>query len=266
MSRVRQAEPTGAARWLRTPAIRAALIQCGALPLTAAILYILSEFHVEASLLTAALAQGALAALITLKLEMAPWWRLIQFLFPLAVLTALALHLPSWVFLLAFLLLLGLYWSTFRTQVPYYPSQAAVWDAVRQLLPPEQPGRALQLIDIGSGLGGAVLYWSRLRPDARCSGIELAPFPWLYSWLRAKLGGSEARFILGDYEKLDFSQYDLVFAYLSPAPMAALWRKAKAELKPGAVLVSLEFDIPGHAPGRTLQPAEDSPALYVWYF
>jgi hypothetical protein len=266
VSRARQAEPTGAARWLRAPAIRAALIQCGALPLTAALLYVLAEFHLEVNLLTAALAQGALAGLITHKLGMASWWRLIQFLFPLAVLTTLALHLPSWVFLLAFLLLLGLYWSTFRTQVPYYPSQAAVWDAVRQLLPPEQPGRALNLIDIGSGLGGAVLYWSRLRPDARCSGIELAPFPWLTSWLRARLSGSAARFILGDYEKLDFSQYDLVFAYLSPAPMAALWRKAQAELKPGAVLVSLEFDIPGHAPARTLQPAEDSPALYVWYF
>ena len=266
MSRTGRTSPPGAPRWLRAPAIQAALIQGAALPLSAALLYVLAEFHLEVNLLTAALAQGALAALITHKLGMASWWRPIQFLFPLAVLTALALHLPSWLFLLAFLLLLGLYWSTFRTQVPYYPSQAAVWDAVRQLLPPEQPGGALKLIDIGSGLGGAVLYWSRLRPDARCSGIELAPFPWLYSWLRARLGGSQARFILGDYEKLDFSQYDLVFAYLSPAPMQALWRKAKAELKPGAILVSLEFEIPGHPPGQVLQPAEDSPALYVWYF
>ena len=266
MSRTGRTSSSGAPRWLRAPAIQAALIQGAALPLSAALLYVLAEFHLEVNLLTAALAQSVLAALITVKLGMAPWWRLIQFLFPLAVLTALALHLPSWLFLAAFLLLLGLYWSTFRTQVPYYPSQAAVWDAVRQLLPPEQPGRVLKLIDIGSGLGGAVLYWSRLRPDARCSGIELAPLPWLYSWLRAKLGGSQARFILGDYEKLDFSQYELVFAYLSPAPMPALWRKAKAELKPGAVLVSLEFDIPGQPPDHTLQPAEDSPVLYVWYF
>jgi len=266
VSRTGRTSSSGAPRWLRAPAIQAALIQGAALPLSAALLYVLAEFHLEVNLLTAALAQGVLAAVITVKLGMAPWWRLIQFLFPLAVLTALALHLPSWLFLAAFLLLLGLYWSTFRTQVPYYPSQAAVWDAVRQLLPPEQPGRVLKLIDIGSGLGGAVLYWSRLRPDARCSGIELAPLPWLYSWLRAKLGGSQARFILGDYEKLDFSQYELVFAYLSPAPMPALWRKAKAELKPGAVLVSLEFDIPGQPPDHVLQPAEDSPVLYVWYF
>lgn len=250
-------------RWLQVPALRAALIQCGALPLTAALLYVLAAFRGDVNLLTAVLVQGALAALITHKLEMAPWWRVIQFLFPLAVLTTLALHLPSWLFALLFLILLGLYWSTFRTQVPYYPSRVAVWDAVRQLLPEDQP---LQLIDIGSGLGGAVLYWSRVRPAARCVGIELAPLPWLYSWLRARLSGSAARFVLGDYERLDFAPFNLVFAYLSPAPMAALWRKARAELQPGAILVSLEFEIPGHAPDRVIVPADDSPPLYVWYF
>ena len=252
-------------RLLRAPGVQAMLIQCAAAPLTVAVVYILAAFHFEANYLTAALAQGAVAAIITYKMDMAPWWRLIQFLFPLAVLTALALHLPSWLFLLLFLLLLGLYWSTFRTQVPYYPSHAAVWDALRQLLPAEE-GRPLRLIDIGSGLGGATLYLSRVRPGAECTGIELAPLPWLYSWLRAKLSGSRARFVLGDYEQLDFAQYDLVFAYLSPAPMAALWRKASAELKRGAMLVSYEFDIPGHPPAKTLQPTEDGPALYIWYF
>ena len=250
-------------RWLQLPALRAALIQCGALPLTAALLYVLSAFHVNLTLLTAALAQGALAALITHKLGLASWWRPIQLLFPLAVLTALALHLPSWLWALLFLLLSGLYWSTFRTQVPYYPSRAAVWDAVRQLLPEDQP---LHVIDIGSGLGGAVLYWARLRPLAHCVGIELAPLPWLYSWLRARLSGSRARFVLGDYEQLDFARFDLVFAYLSPAAMPALWRKARAELQPGAMLVSFEFEIPAHPPDRVIAPAEDSPALYVWYF
>lgn len=239
------------------------LIQCGAMPLTLAVIYVMASFRYPVDYLTVAVVQGLLAALLTWKLALAGWWRAIQLLFPLAVLTALALQLPSWLFGAAFLLLLGWYWSTFRTQVPYYPSGPAVWDAVRQLLPTD---RAPRVIDIGSGLGGLVLYLSRVRPDAAVEGIELAPLPFLYSWLRARLAGGRARFRLGDYEKLDFSQYDLVFAYLSPAAMPGLWRKAAAEMCPGAVLASYEFIVPERSPDRVIQVEEGGVPLYIWYF
>jgi SAM-dependent methyltransferase len=239
------------------------LIQCGAMPLTLAVLYVMASFRYPVDYLTAAVVQGLLAALLTWKLALAGWWRAIQLLFPLAVLTALALQLPSWLFGAAFLLLLGWYWSTFRTQVPYYPSGPAVWDAVRQLLPADRPPR---VIDIGSGLGGLVLYLSRVRPDAVVEGIELAPLPYLFSWLRARLAGGRARFRLGDYEKLDFSQYDLVFAYLSPAAMPGLWRKAAAEMCPGATLASYEFIVPERSPDRVVQAGEGGVPLYIWYF
>lgn len=239
------------------------LIQCGAMPLTLAVIYMMASFRFPVDYLTVAVVQGLLAALLTWKLALAGWWRPIQLLFPLAVLAALALQLPSWLFGAAFLLLLGWYWSTFRTQVPYYPSGPAVWDALRQLLPAD---RAPRVIDIGSGLGGLVLYLSRVRPDAAVEGIELAPLPFLYSWLRARLAGAHARFRLGDYEKLDFSRYDLVFAYLSPAAMPGLWRKAAAEMRPGTMLVSYEFIVPERSPDHTVHAAEGDVPLYIWYF
>jgi hypothetical protein len=252
---------------LRAPSAQALLIQCVATVPALAVIYLLATFHFPVTYLTAALVQGALAALITYKWDLASWWRPIQFLFPVAVLAALGLHLPSWLFLLLFLLLLGLYWSTFRTQVPYYPSNPAVWDAVRQLLPLDRP---LNLIDIGSGLGGLTLYLARQRPDADCTGIELAPFPFLYIWLRAKLVRSPARFKLGDYERLDFAEYDMVFAYLSPAAMGALWRKAAVEMRPGSMLISYEFMVDpataGRMPDHAIDATEGGPALYVWYF
>ena len=250
-------------RIIRAPAVRAMLIQCGALPLTLAILYVMASFRLPTDYLTLAVVQGLLAALLTWKLALAAWWRAIQLLFPLAVLTALALQLPSWLFGAGFLLLLGWYWSTFRTQVPYYPSGPAVWDAVRQLLPAD---KAPRVIDIGSGLGGFTIYMARVRPDADVIGIELAPLPWLYSWLRAKLGRSPARFIRGDYENLDFSQFDLVFAYLSPAAMAELWRKARAEMCPGSLLVSYEFVIEERTPDSIIRATEGGVPLYIWYF
>ena len=265
----RTAAETYLKRIARAPAVRAMLIQCGAAPLTLAIIYMMASCRFPVDYLTVAVVQGLLAAAITWKFRLASWWRAIQLLFPLAVLAALALQLPSWWFLLVFLILLGLYWSTFRTQVPYYPSNPAVWDAVRQLLP--APGaRQLRLIDIGSGLGGLVMYLSRARPDAACEGIELAPLPWLYSWLRARLagggGGTPARFRLGDYERLDFADYDLVFAYLSPAAMTGLWRKAASEMRPGSMLASYEFAIDIRQPDQTIYATERGVPLYIWYF
>jgi hypothetical protein len=250
-------------RLARAPAVQAMLIQCGAVPLMLAIIYLMASFRFPVDYLTVAVVQGLLAAGLTWKFGLARWWRTIQLLFPLAVLAALALQLPSWLFGAAFLLLLGWYWSTFRTQVPYYPSGPVVWDAVRQLLPQD---KAPRVIDIGSGLGGLVLYLARSRPDAEVCGIELAPLPYIYSWLRAKLGGSRARFLLGDYEKLDFGRYDLVFAYLSPVAMPALWRKAAAEMCPGSMLASYEFNIPERAPDRIVHATEGDVPLYIWYF
>ena len=167
--------------------------------------------------------------------------------------------------------MLGLYWSTFRTQVPYYPSHAAVWDAVRQQLPPPRGGggdggRPLRVIDIGSGLGGLVLHLARARPDIECVGIELAPLPWLYSRARAAIGHSGARFLFGDYERLDFAQFDMVFAYLSPAAMGGLWRKASAEMCPGSILISYEFAIDDREPDQTIHATDDTAPLYKWYF
>ena len=258
-------------RLARAPAVRALLIQCGAAPLSLGLVYLLATFHFPVDYLTVAVLHGLVAAAITWAAGLAVWWRAIEFVFPLAVLAALSLRLPPWLFLAVFLVLLGLYWSTFRTQVPYYPSHPAVWDAVRQQLPPPRlaedgSARPLRVIDIGSGLGGLVLYLARVRPDIECVGIELAPLPWLYSRLRALLGGHRARFILGDYERLDFARFDLVFAYLSPAAMGALWRKCEAEMGRDSILISYEFAIDARAPDQTIHATDDTAEIYKWYF
>jgi SAM-dependent methyltransferase len=248
-------------RFWSAPSVRALLIQCLSFPLMLAVVFVLARAGMQPGYLHAALVQGAIAALLGWRQE--PWWRLIQFLFPLAVLGASQLALAPGVFLAGFVLLLLVFWSTFRTRVPYYPSGRDVRDAVAALLPDERPVRA---IDIGSGLGGLVLELARRRPESRFEGVELAPLPWLASRLRARLSASRAHFIRGDYERLDFGQYDLVFAYLSPAAMDGLWRKARAEMRPGSLLVSYEFAIAARAPDRSMVPTPGGPHLYIWDF
>jgi len=248
---------------LRPPAVRALLIQVAALLPCGLLALLLDTLGHGLTLFQAVLVQGVLAMLLTWRIGLAPWWRLIQLLFPLALLVMSAFGLPPILYLVVFVLLLGWYWSTFRTQVPYFPSSQPVWEAVAALLP-ARPG--LRIIDVGSGLGGMTSYLARVRPDIECTGIELAPLPWLYSFVRARLTGSRARFIRGDYEKIQFGQYDLVFAYLSPAVMNALYAKARREMKVGALLVSYEFLIPPYIPDKTILTTEGAPPLYLWRF
>lgn len=250
-------------RGLRAPAVRALLVQLVALLPTAAIAAALGALGAEPTVLSAAVIQGLIAAAITWKVGLARWWRPIQLFFPIAVIAASALQLPPWIFLLLFLLLLGWYWSTFRTQVPYYPSTEPVWRAVAELLPRD---RDLRVIDIGSGLGGMAMHLAAARPLAEVSGIELAPVPWLLSRVRAAMRGNRARFLRGDYEKLDFASFDLVFAYLSPAAMPALWDKAQREMRAGALLVSYEFEIPAGQSVKTIHATEGGPLLYYRQF
>jgi SAM-dependent methyltransferase len=251
----------------RAPAVRALLLQILAFPLMLATVWLLARAGVPQSMLGVTLVQGAWAAGLSWRAGLASWWRAIQLLFPPALLLARegadALALPPAAFLAAFLFLLLLYWSTFRTQVPYYPSGRRVWDAVAAQLPADRP---LRVVDIGSGLGGLVLDLARRRPDCEVSGIELAPLPWLAASLRARLAGSRARFLRGDYEHLDFGDFDVVFAYLSPAAMTALWRKAEAEMRPGTVLISYEFTIAEREPDQRLVTTDSRKILHIWHF
>ncbi len=250
-------------RFWRLPAVQALLLQCAAYGLLLLLVFLLARSGLALNFLQISLLQGACAAALCWWRGLDVWWLFISFAFAPALYVGQAWALPPQVFLAAFVLFLLLYWSTFRTRVPYYPSGEQVWQAVDDLLP---KGKSLNIIDIGSGLGGFVLDLARRRPEARVHGIELAPLPWMVSALRAKFSGSHGRFMRGDYDRLNFADYDVVFAYLSPAAMEALWIKASREMGKGSVLMSLEFTIPRHPPTLTIAAKGRDPALYVWHF
>ena len=203
---------------------------------------------------------GGVAALLSYIFRMRWWWLLMQLVFLPGLLLGSALQLPPWMYLVAFLLMLGVYWTTYRTQVPLYFSGPQVWQAVAALVPPG----SVEVIDIGSGVGGLVLALAHTCSDARVSGIELAPLPWLVSTWRARARRSSAQLLRGDYQTLDFARYDVVFAYLSPVAMPALWQKAAAEMRPGTLLLSYDFAVPDKPPDLIRRPRADGPELYGW--
>lgn len=244
------------------PVAHALAIQLISLLPVVLLLFLLRQYGgLEVGIGIAAILQGLAAAAITYFRRMSSWWLPFQLLSPPAAVLVLALQLPAWMFLAAFVILLGVFWATLFTRVPLYLSSAAIRQCVAELLPKD---RSVNFVDVGSGLGGVVISLASRRPDCRFTGIELAPLPWLISRIRAGLQRGQCRFIRGDYARLDLANYDVVFAYLSPVVMDELWSKAKAEMQPGTLLLSCEFPISGVEPDLVLYPKPGRAILYGW--
>ena len=246
------------------PSIIALLLQAAAF---SSLLLFARVIAIQLPPLLFALLCGALAAAFSRIAGLARWWLLIQLLFVPALLLMLSLQLPPNFFLVAFLILLVVYWSTFRTQVPLYLSSRRIWQAMELLLPTATPDKNFTFMDLGSGIGGVLTHLAGVRPDGRYYGVEAAPLPFLWSWLRIRLGGYRNCHVQwGSLWDCDLSQYDVVFAYLSPVPMDELWQKARREMRPGTVFISNTFAVADHPPQQTFTVDDlHRSTLYIWH-
>lgn len=246
------------------PAVIALLLQIAAFILAVTVLR-----STETSLhpLMFSLFCGFFAAVLSFFAGLARWWLAIQLLFAPALVLMLKLNIPSGVYLIAFLLMVLVYWSTFRSQIPLYLSSKKVWKTLEELLPPAQENQNFKFMDIGSGLGGVLTHLSTVRPDGFYFGIENAPLPYYLSRLRIMLGNhSNCHALWHDLWTSDLSPYDIVYAYLSPVPMEKLWLKIQQEMRPGTLFVSNTFTVPQHPPqySITLDDLHQS-TLHIWH-
>lgn len=201
--------------------------------------------------LAAAALQGLLAAAVSARLRAPAWWLPIHLAFlPAAVYAGRFGIAPAW-YLAAFVLLLLIYWRTDRSRVPLYLSNAATARALARLL----PATPCRVIDLGCGHGGLLRSLARARPDVRFFGVEHAPLPWLWARLAgASLPNLNIRY--GDFWNIPLDSYDVAYAFLSPVPMAELMHKACAEMRPGSLLVSNTFAVPGTQAERVVEVAD----------
>jgi SAM-dependent methyltransferase len=219
-------------------------------------------FSYQAALWQLALVQGTLAAMLSILWRQPGWWLPLHAGFLPGVLLARQMNLPAWMYLAAFLLLVLLYWSTFRTRVPLYLSDRKAWQALIPLLP---EARTFRFIDLGSGLGGVPFYLEPRFPQGCFYGTEIAPAPWLISRLRAWLRRSRVNFMRRDYATLNLADFDVVFVFLSPAAMSGLWQQAQAQMRSGSLFISLSFAVDARPPDHRVNLAEGARhTLYAW--
>lgn len=145
----------------------------------------------------------------------------------------------------------ALYVSTSRVKIK------AIMDALQM-----KPGQVL--VDLGCG-DGRVLRRASKYFNARAIGYEVN----LLAYIKARmlcLGRKRVIVERKNFWPVDLSNADVVFCYLFPDVMRKLSDKLKTELKPGAVIVSCNFVLPGFTPARILRPGGtlSNDPLYVY--
>lgn len=161
--------------------------------------------------------------------------------------------MPGWVWLVLLGLLLLAYPMRAWRDAPVYPTP----DGALQGLPtcaPLPPGA--RVLDAGCGLGHGLKGLHDAYPLAQCEGIE---WSWPLSvWCRLRCPW--ATVARGDMWSQSWANFDMVYVFQRPESMPRVWDKARQEMKAGAWLVSLAFEVPGVKPVASLGPANtDSP-------
>lgn len=195
------------------------------------------------------LLQGTLAAVVAARWGLGCWWQAFQVLLPLCLAWQLGRQAPGWIFLALFAALLLVFGGGILTRVPLYNSNREAWKALLKEIPESE---AIRMADLGAGLGGPLAFLASRRPLARFVGVEASPLVWLAAWLRTLPFRRNCSLRLGSLWNLPLEEFQIVFAFLSPAPMAALWQKARKEMRPGALLISHSFGVPSIEPDRRI--------------
>ena len=162
--------------------------------------------------------------------------------FPLSLaLSGAALTLPAWAWLAPLAALMVLYPVGAWRDAPLFPTpKGALRGLAAQVSLPAE-GRFL---DAGCGLGDALIELRREFPRATLSGIEWSAPLRLACALRCRF----ATVRRADMWTADWSAFDLVYVFQRPESMERVIAKASRELRPGAWLASLEFEVGSRRP------------------
>lgn len=199
-----------------------------------------------------AILTGCFGGLLSLLSKQPRWWTAIHCVFmPLAWYVS-SLDIPPGWFLLGFITLLLFYRGAVTSRVPLYLSNRPTATALIALA---QAHHCRTMIDLGAGFAGIVSTFNKQVAQIHASGVENAPLSWLIGAINLRLftpSGAQHSWHYGSFWNTPLSSYDLVYCFLSPEPMPALWEKARQEMQPGSLFVSNSFPIPDIAPTTTI--------------
>ena len=142
-------------------------------------------------------------------------------------------------------------WAWDDGTVPFVVSPPEVVDRMLRLAEP-RPGELL--VDLGSGDGRIVIEAAK-RYGARGLGVDIDPTLVARATENARRAGVEglARFQVQDFFETDLRGVSVVTMYLLPEINLKLMPKLLQDLKPGARVVSHDYEMGGWRPDETIE-------------
>jgi len=192
--------------------------------------------------------QPLLAVLLSRLFRQPLWWIPIHLLFLPLIGLLVQLNVPAWIYLLAFMLLVLIFWGTVKGDVPLFLSSPAVSQVLSDIVGRVQ---ADSLIDLGAGVGSVVIPLANRFPQMRITAVEQAPIPWLILAWRCR-GIKNIQIYRDNFWDYPLANYSVVFAFLSPKVMSRLDEKCRNELAVGNLLVSSTFPVPDRIPSSVI--------------
>ena len=164
---------------------------------------------------------------------------------------------PAWAWLVPLAALALVYPLRSWKDAPLFPTPrgALAGLSARVPLPP-----GARVLDAGCGLGDALVELHREYPQAQLTGVEWSPVLALAARLRCAARATVSR---GDLWRADWSAFDMVYLFQRPESMARAVAKARAELRRGAWLASLEFEATGLRP-QAVHACADGRRLWLY--
>ncbi len=222
------------------PSLSALLIHILSCLLVLVYRFVIADQENPPPLLHLTITQGILAAIIGIVGGLRAWWIPINLLFfPLLFLALNQTINPLW-YLFGFVIIWLLNWNAFGEQVPLYLSgQKTITTLAQQL----DKNTIFVMADFGCGIASVLVKIAKEFPQAQFVGYETAPLSYLIAKIRS-LGISNLSIKRASFWTTDWSQYDVIYCFLSPAPMPAIEEGIENRIKPGAKLISNSFPLP----------------------
>ena len=114
-----------------------------------------------------------------------------------------------------------------------------------------------RVVELGSGWGTLALRIGKRLPQCSVVGYENSPVPYVVSkLLRVVMSVPSVVFTRADFYAVSLSDFDVAVCYLYPGAMEKLREKFVSELRPGTLVMSHTFAVPGWEPERVVEVSD----------
>jgi len=147
---------------------------------------------------------------------------------------------------LLFLVLASIVFWSLKNGISPMPTSRKAKNTILAFIPKKFSGR---IYELGSGWGSLVIPLGKEFPESTITGYETSPIPYAISKMWVKLSGlHNIQLKRADFFETPLEDAAIVVCYLFPGAMRKLKGKFENELKPGTLVITNTFAIPGWQP------------------